>query len=156
MSKQEELQDKFKMQYASLKWVYEMELVDDPQLINNLKLNLFSISAAVKEIELLASYHQKAILVWLELGWFGRRFLREKILLESEERLKMLLPNFRFRVITDRNIFDLAVKKAKSITKGENDEAANVSSNANRSSGIASESELRKESDVLPDKKEQS
>lgn len=109
---------KGQFQFSALKWLYELELIDDPQLINNLKGNLFSISPHVSEVEFIASYQNKQMLIWLELTWIGRVFLKERILTAATERVNALLPNFKVRVVTDRAILDLAVSKVKNALTG--------------------------------------
>lgn len=113
---------KGKFQYAGLKFLYDMEIVDDPQLLNNMKLNIFSVSPSIKEIEFLASYPHRSILVWLEISWFGKKFLEKRIIAGVTDRVQQLLPNFRFRVTTDRRIFDLALARMKTVLKGESNE----------------------------------
>lgn len=113
---------KGKFQYAGLKFLYDTELVDDPQLINNMKLNIFDISGSIQEVDLLSSYHHKSMLVWLDLSWFGKKFLEKRIVAGVTDRVQQLLPNFRFRVTTDRKIFDLALVRVKTVLKGESNE----------------------------------
>lgn len=110
-------EDKAKFQYAGLRFLYEMELIDDPQLINNMKLNVFAISPRIKEVEFLSSYHHKSMLIWLDLDWFGRKFFEKRILADVTDRVKQLLPNFRFRVVSDRKIFDMALERVKTVLK---------------------------------------
>lgn len=124
--------EKAKFQLAALKFLYEIELLDDPQLINNLKLNVFSVSPSIREVELVCSYHHKSILVWLELSWLGRKFLQKRITADVLDRVQQLLPNFKFRVVTDRNILELALKQVESVMKGGNN--AQVSSTISDSS----------------------
>lgn len=110
--------EKGKFQFAGIKFLYDMELVDDPQLVNNMKLNVFSISASVRDVEFLSSYQHRSMLIWLDLNWFGRKFLSERIVAGVTERVQALLPQFRFRVTTDRKIFDLALARVKTALKG--------------------------------------
>ncbi len=111
--------EKAKFQMEGLKFLYEMELVGDPQLINNLKLNVFSISNSIREVELLSSYHHRSILVFIDVSWFGKIFSQNRIVTGVHERVSELLPNFRFRVITNRAIFDLALKQVSAVLKGD-------------------------------------
>lgn len=127
--------DKSKFQYAGLKFLYDMELIDDPQLINNLKMNVFDVSSSIKEIDLLSSYHRKQMLIWLDLSWFGKKFLEQRIIVGVTDRVQQLLPGFKFRVTTDRAIFDLALARAEAVLKGENNEKVPVTSNPDDSSG---------------------
>lgn len=115
-------EDKGKFQYSALKFVYDLELVDDPQLINNMKLNIFSVSSQIKEVEMVASYHTKSMLIWIDLAWLGKTFLKNRIEMGVLDRVQQLLPNFRFRVVSDRVILDLALEKVKKALKGGKNE----------------------------------
>lgn len=147
------LSDKLKYQREGLRWLQEMQLVSSPQLINNLKLNLFAISRHIRDCEMLISNEHKAILIWLELGWFGRKFYRESIISESEDIIQQMLPSFKLRVVTDKAILDLAVKRVKEMLGGSNEDLNTSSTN-----DTANESGegLQEQSSVLPDSEEQS
>lgn len=110
-------EEKGKFQYSALKFVYEMELVDDPQLINNMKLNIFNVSRHIMDVELLSSYHTKSMLVFIDLTWFGK-LLRKRIEVDVLDRVQQLLPNFKFRVVSDRKILDMSLEKVKTALKG--------------------------------------
>lgn len=114
--------DKGKFQFSGLRFLYDMELIDDPQLINNMKLNIFDVSGSIKEVDLLSSYHHKSMLIWLDVSWLGKKFLEKRIVAGVTDKVQQLLPNFRFRVTTDRKIFDLALERVKTVLKGENNE----------------------------------
>jgi hypothetical protein len=153
-------EQKGKFQMSGLKFLYEMELVDDPQLINNLKLNAFAVSQHVRDIELLSSYHHKSMLIWVDLSWFGRKFLEKRITTEIADRVQQLLPKFKFRVTTDRKIFDLSVEKVKIALKGVHNENApakftgSLDSKSDASStprGSEDGAELQEKSSVLQD-----
>lgn len=122
-----------KFQFAAIKFLFDAELIDDPQLINQMKRTCFSVSPCVKDVEFLSSYAHRSMLIWLDLSWLGRKFLAKRIILEVQDRVQQLLPRFRFRVITDRKILDLAlerVKKALEVppAKGEKDEKPTTAS----------------------------
>lgn len=156
--------EKGKFQYAGLKFLYEMELIDDPQLVNNLKLNILDISGTIKDVEFLSSYNHRAMLIYIDVSWFGRKFLLKRIEAGILDRVKQLLPNFRFRVTADRKIMDLALEKVKSVLKGEPNEnskrtASTIVGGTNPDSRVAEPApeaagdkpELQAESNVLQD-----
>lgn len=155
--------EKGKFQFAGLKFLYEMELVDDPQLINNLKLNIFDISSSIRDVEFLSSYHHRQMLIYIELSWFGRKFLQKGIEAEILDRVQQLLPNFKFRVTSDRKILDMALDRVKTVLKGGNNESSSVPASgsnpgADQHSAVAasksgSEPELQEEPGVLQDSK---
>lgn len=105
--------EKAKFQYSALRWLYELELVQDPQLINNLKMNIFSVSTLIKEVEFLSSYQHRQLLILLDLSWIGKKFFAKKIIPAVEDRVKTLLPKFAIRVITDKVLFESAIEKVK-------------------------------------------
>ena len=122
----DDLSDKLKFQLESLNWLREMNLINHPQFINQIKLNIYTISKTIKNVELLVIQDQQSMLVYIELDWFSRRFRKKSIISSVELRLKELMPSYRFRVIDDRSIFELALKKAKQIIKGHvNDSSKN-------------------------------
>lgn len=133
------MDDKFKFQVSGLKWLYELELIHDPQIINNLKLNILSVSKYIREVELLSSYEQKSMLIYLDLKWLGRKFFRQTIEEAVTNRVHQLLPRFRLRVVSNYDIFKLALELVTRTQKGEENEVANnPTSNASKpSSGLA-------------------
>lgn len=127
-------EDKFKYQYHGLKWLYEMELLDDPQLINNLKLNIFSVSTHIKEVQFLMSQEERKMLIHVELSWWGKKFKEAQISQDITEVMSQLLSNYKFRITTNDSIFKLAVSKVKKSIRGgtyaisRNDSNGNVNS----------------------------
>ncbi len=120
-----------RFQYEGLKWLYELEIVNDPQLINNLKLNVLVLSRHIKDAEFLIYRENKSILVYLELNWFASKFLRSRLIDEAGQIVSELLPAYKFRVITDKNILNMAVDLVKKALGGKNEKSSsNTDSNA--------------------------
>jgi hypothetical protein len=117
--------DKRKFQYEGLKWLFEMDLLDHPQAINTIKLNILSTSKRIKEVELLIYREKKAMLVYVELSWFGRKFQQRQIISDVYEVISQLLPSFRVRVTEDPTIMRMAVEKVKKAITGGNHENLN-------------------------------
>jgi hypothetical protein len=105
--------DRLKYQLEGIKWLAELELLNNPQLINNIKLNILVVSKQIKEVELLIYRENRTMLVLLELSWFGHRFFKRRIFEEVEDSLSQILPSFRFRVTDDPKIMELAVARVK-------------------------------------------
>lgn len=123
--------DRQKFQYEGIKWLFELELLNHPQAINHMKLNILMVSKRIKEVELLIYRENKSMLVLLDLTWVGRKFFKRKIFTDVHEVLHQLLPSFRFRVVDDPRIMELAVEKVKkALTGGQNENASNSSNNA--------------------------
>lgn len=150
-------ENKSRFQYEALKWMYELEMLEHPQLINNLKMNVMIQSKSIKEVELLIYREKKSILVLIELSWFGRKFKRKSILSDVHEGLSQLLPTFRFRVTEDPKIMEMAVEQVKrALTGGNVSEIPNVP--ASNPDPIKSDESATPatESSVLSDSQEQS
>lgn len=123
--------DKSKFQYEGIKWIMEMELLNHPQAINTIKFNVLMVSKRIQEVELLIYRENKSMLVLLELSWFGRKFRKKQIFTEVHEALSQLLPSFRFRVIDDPRIMQMAVERVqKALTGGNNENSINNGSDA--------------------------
>lgn len=112
------MEDKQKFQLGGLKWLYELEVLNHPQVINNIKLNVLMCSKHIKEVELLMFREKKSILVLIELSWFGRKFNKKQIFEEVYESLQQLLPTFKFRVTDDPKIMMMSVEKVKQALSG--------------------------------------
>lgn len=112
-----------KLQHAGLKWLQELELVNDPQMINQLKMNVLLCSKRIKEVEFLVYRENKSILVLLELSWLGRKFFKRSIFAEVEDVVSQMLPTFKFRVIDDPGIMKMAIARvARALTGGRNED----------------------------------
>lgn len=130
----ENILERVKSQSAGLQWLYEMELVTNPQVLNNLELNIFYQSSYIKNVELLLDQNNKGILIYLELSTWGKWFKKQEIKEKVEDLMTMLLPNYRKRVIYELSIFQMALNKAKEITQGvEHEEPSNSSNNVSDS-----------------------
>jgi hypothetical protein len=120
--------DRQKYQVSGLKWLYEMQVLDDPQLVNNMKLNILMVSSSIRETEFLIFQEKKQMLVYLDLTWFGRKFRKERIVFEVEDMLSQLLPSFKFRITDDISILLLAIEKVKqAVTGGKKNETLKTS-----------------------------
>jgi hypothetical protein len=132
--------DNFKFQYEGLKWLFEHQLLDNPQLINQLKMNILMVSPSVKDTELLIARDQKQMLVYVDLTWFGRTFRKTMIRQETEDILSQMLPSFKIRVVNDRKIFSMALEKVKSALTGGSNAIPNNSVAVSDTNKLASRS----------------
>lgn len=105
--------DKLKFQYSAVRWVVEHQLLDDPQVMNHLAMNVYAVSSSIKDAEFLLGRDQKQLLVYVGLSWFGRTFKKKVIFQDVEHILSQLLPSFKLRVISDPQLFNLALEKVK-------------------------------------------
>lgn len=159
------MNENLKYQYEGMKWLKEMELVEHPQFINTLKMNVLSVSKSIKDVEFLISRHQMAILVWVDLSWFGKRFRTKQILMDVEDQLKLLVPSFTLRVVSDRSILEASLAKLEELKEfkrklelgGKNEKRTPANPNVSiTTDGERSETELQKESNSVSDSQEQS
>lgn len=118
--------DKSKYQYEGLKWLFELELLNHPQVINQLKISILMCSKRIKEVELLIYRENRSMLVLLELSWIGRKFSKKWIFTEVQDALTQLLPSFRFRITDDSKIMEMAVEKVKKALTGGNSNESNL------------------------------
>lgn len=98
-----------------LKWLAEMEALDSPALMSVLYGNIYSFPH-VKDAELLVDRFGKKMLIWIQFTWPTAKIFqsrKKKLIMNILDQLQELLPSFEFRVIEDRALFDLAVKKAE-------------------------------------------
>lgn len=126
--------DRTKFQYEGMKWLMELELLNDPQAINNIKLNIMITSNRIKEVELLIYRENRSMLVLLDLTWIGRKFFKQRIFAEVQDILTQMLPSFQFRVTDNPEIMKLAIERVKKALTGgkyENDSNPSNVSNSN-------------------------
>lgn len=142
-------------QSQGLQWLYEMEVLNDPQLINNLKMNIISCSEKIREVELLISKPHKSIMIWIDvdLGWFKKELKFYNIQADILSILEQLLPTYKFRVIHDRDILNLAITKLEESLKGVEDEVSNTNDN-DSTDNSSSKDGLPEASNLLSDKEE--
>lgn len=98
------------VQAEALGWLFEMELINTPSVLNSIILNLLAGVLGVKDAELVVDLHKRQILVFLELTWWARRFKVRRISTQVNDIINDILPSFEKRVTFDRVILDKALK----------------------------------------------
>lgn len=114
---------------AGIKWLYEMEAVNSPVLLNNLYGNIFSYPN-VKDAEILIDKHNRKMLIYIEFNWLSRKIFksrRKETTVSILDQLQELLPSFTFRIIEDRGLFELALARMTEQLTGGKDVKANES-----------------------------
>ncbi len=151
------MSDRQQYQSQGLQWLYEMEVLNSPHLVNNLKMNIMVVSERIKEVELLISRPHRSIMIWIDvdLGWFRKQVRFDGIQADILDIMEQLLPSYRFRVVHDKAIMELAITRLEESLKGVEGEVSNTS-DAGDTDGSTSEDELSEASDILPDQEEQS
>jgi hypothetical protein len=110
----------WKMAPEGLKWLYEMEAVNSTALQNNLYGNLYSFPG-VSDCEILMDRYQRKMLIYIKFTFFIRKFLKRRkkeLIMAMLDQLQELLPSFEFRIIEDRALFDLALKRMEEMLFG--------------------------------------
>jgi hypothetical protein len=95
---------------GALGWLLEMELVQNPTVLNSIILNIFKTVRSLKDAEFVVDTKEKKILVYLELSrwdmWFHKNEISDKVM----ELLDQALPTFKKRIIHDKSILEKAIK----------------------------------------------
>lgn len=145
--------DHQKFQLKALEFLQEMELVNSPQLINQLKMNVLVFTRNVREVEFLIYRENRQILVYLDLSLFGKLLAYLEIFLlgriavrlfalvklgssrrdrygDAKEVVKGILPTFSSRVIdfVEKEVLIQALKLVDRAVKGGSNEKRNVPS----------------------------
>lgn len=119
-----------RFQKAAQAWIFEMNLINNPQAIDIIRLNVLMSSKYIKTCELLVSLEHTAILVWVDIpgkftNWrLGRKGLKN-ICEDAERLLKKLMPSFAIRVTNQKEIFELSLKRIQELAEGTFDEKSN-------------------------------
>lgn len=93
-----------------LRWLAEMEMINDPAFLNAIILNIYKVHPFIKDAELINDAMNKKMLIWLKLeGWFLRDPKKERIANDVKDMLTEVLPSYKIKVIADKPTFDKAL-----------------------------------------------
>ncbi len=95
---------------AGLSWLLENEAVSSPAVLNALILNIFRMVPGVVDIEFVIDSNAKKLLVYLEVTRWTRWFHLKKTELQVRQLLDQVLPSYKKRITSDREILQKAVK----------------------------------------------
>lgn len=100
------------------KWLFEMHLLDNPQIKNTLIMNIFRSSPNIKNLDVLSDTEHKKMLIYLELTWWAKLWKKEQETADGVlDMLTGVLPGFKFRVIFDKTLFIKATDMAEKLIK---------------------------------------
>lgn len=102
----------------ALQWLLEMELVNNPRVLNSIILNVFRIVKGVKDADFIIDTQNKKLLIYLELTWFYRKFRQTEVGERVGTMIEQALPTFQTRVVFDRTILNKALDIMKKRTNG--------------------------------------
>ena len=161
-----EMDTKQQINSSALKWLFEMEALDSPVLLQNLYENVFLSHQGIKDCKIFITppqTGQKGILVWLKLKFWTRVFHKEEAYSVAEQVIKTLLPSFRVRIVDDEKLLYLAVEKLKEVYGGGDvpNKSTDISNTTNNDKSLNRECAEpsipeNNTSDILPDSKESS
>ena len=159
------MDDKSKQNAQALTWLFEMEMINDPQLKFNLYQNVYICDKRIRDCKIFITpsfTYQKGILIWIKVSWLCRLFKYKKKEIEYNINSVMngLLPSFKIRIIYDEKILALAQSKLEERYGGKNekinttDDALNALTYDTDKLKIK-EPGLQQEPNILSDSKEQ-
>ena len=93
-----------------LKWLLELEMLQDPNVHNAIILNIFKVSRHIKDVQLVIDSDRKRMLVYIEVSRIGRWFYLKNIFMEVESMLKDTLPSYVFRITNDSKVLQRAIE----------------------------------------------
>lgn len=148
------MEDDNRLKTGALAWMYEMEVLNSPTLRQNLNENILLSDHRVRDCQILLIQDYKDLMVYVSVGFFSKLFKKREICENVSRVLARILPSYRIRVVTDKNIFNMSLEKVKDFYGGK-DEDFNSNPNVPSKSNDHGESELSETSDLLSDQKEQ-
>lgn len=95
---------------GAMGWLLEMEMIQNPVVLNSIVLNIFKSVQGLKDAEFVIDTKEKKILVYLELGLWNKWFKQDKIKGTVQELLDQALPSFKKRIIYDKSLIEKALK----------------------------------------------
>lgn len=102
----------------ALSWLYEMEVLQSPTLLTNLRENVLLTSKRISKCEFLVFEDRKDILILIHLDWIGRTFSNKNKILEQVKVITQeILPFCRIKVTYDPLEFKKIKELADSIYK---------------------------------------
>lgn len=154
---------------SGFSWLFEMEFLESKAAQDALALNLYSCSRAINDLEILIDQNTQSMLIWVKMKWWGKLLFKRREVEENvSDLIRQVLPSFRFRIVFDKWILNLAIqKKQEMLEQGEKDEGIlkkpdnlpepipNSGDGAEPGEGDNKEDQLSQTQDLLPDNKQQ-
>ena len=99
------------VQGDALKWLLEMEAINDPNVLNSLLLNVHRLSDRIEDVEFVTDSNSKRLLVYLDvnLGYWKKEQRSKRIQDLVENMLNDALPSYTKRIVFDRDILEKAL-----------------------------------------------
>lgn len=117
------MEEDSKFTVSALNWLYEMEALESPVLMTNLQENIYLAHPGIKNVEILIFEEYKQILIYLEINFISKLLRKNNLISDLVgDIIKNLLPSFKYRVVFDKEILTQALKKAKEVYGGQNED----------------------------------
>lgn len=99
-------------QSEALRWLLEMEIVNDPNVLNSLILNIHKASDRIQDVEVVLDTPHKRMLVYLDVdcGWWRQATRQQEIHDAVANMLDEALPSYTHRVVFDRTVLNKALE----------------------------------------------
>lgn len=113
----------------SARWLFEMNWVNNDYVKSAILANIYTASKYIKNLDILVDQENKRMLVYLEIGFCGKLFMRKEAIKQTvSERITDALHDYTIRVVYDYSIFKAALKLMtpevpKTIPKPKKEEA---------------------------------
>ncbi len=115
---------------SALSWLYDMEILSSPTVLTNLRENILLSHKRIKNCEILIIEDRQDLMVFIEVTRLGLFFKKEKDIEYSVQQiLNKMLPNFRKRIVFDKEVFDKAITSVKKHYGGRDGKTINQSDN---------------------------
>lgn len=112
--------DKAKFQYQGIKFLFDWELLNEPQVIHTIKVNVLGRFPWVIDLEyIFRSEPRKELIMWLHTPkrmWWKKR-KEAQLRIDVLEIMQQLLPKYEIRIVTDRKIFEMALENVRKLSK---------------------------------------
>lgn len=140
---------------GGLRWMYDLELVNEPVIQQNFYENIFYANAGIKDLKVFFIQQQKSVLIYIKLKLWSKWFKKDAIHSEIENIVSMLLPNYRVRIVDDESILETASNLYNDIYGVKNEKSTDIN---NANDPIINDSskadKLQDPQDILPDQEE--
>jgi len=103
---------------AGMQWLYDLNLVKSPAVMSNLLGNILAYDKGILNAEVLTDRFDKKMLVYIELTRWARWFRQKSIERGLIEALQEILPEWSFRIIFDKKIFEIGLERSQKYAIG--------------------------------------
>jgi hypothetical protein len=93
----------------ALSWLFEMEMLNNPTVLNSVVLNVFKLTKGIVDAEFVVDMNDKKLLVYLELNFWHKHFKKAQVQAQVLDMLDTVIPSFKKRVVYDKEILEKAI-----------------------------------------------